>query len=132
MPLDEQLTLLEHRVEALVKASQKVKEQNDSLKSKEVELIEKNKLAKSKVEEMMRWSCGGFAVRKGWQWCCVEALDWGKAGWPMKVSTAGSCKRHPLTGSCRCHTVANPYGKYWNTADVDIVNVSEHNTNIIS
>jgi uncharacterized protein (TIGR02449 family) len=54
MPLDEQLSLLEHRVEALVKASQKVKEQNDTLKSKEVELIEKNKLAKSKVEEMIR------------------------------------------------------------------------------
>lgn len=54
MSLDEQMSLLEHRVEALVKASQKVREQNDALKTKEVELIEKNNLAKSKVEEMIR------------------------------------------------------------------------------
>ncbi len=54
MSLDEQMSQLEHRVEALVKASQKVREENESLKDKEVELIEKNKLAKSKVEEMIR------------------------------------------------------------------------------
>ena len=54
MSLDEKLSLLEHRVEALVKASQKVKDQNETLKVREVELIEKNKLAKSKVEEMIR------------------------------------------------------------------------------
>lgn len=54
MSLDEKLSLLEHRVEALVKASQKVKDQNDTLKVREVELIEKNKLAKTKVEEMIR------------------------------------------------------------------------------
>ncbi len=54
MSLDEKLSLLEHRVEALVKASQKVKDQNDTLKVREVELVEKNKLAKTKVEEMIR------------------------------------------------------------------------------
>jgi len=54
MSLDEKLSLLEHRVEALVKASQQVKENNESLRHKEVELIEKNKLAKSKVEEMIK------------------------------------------------------------------------------
>lgn len=54
MSLDEKLSLLEHRVEALVKASQKVKEENQHLKTKEADLLEKNKLAKSKVEEMIR------------------------------------------------------------------------------
>ena len=54
MSLDEKLSLLEHRVEALVKASQKVKDQNETLKVREVELVEKNKLAKTKVEEMIR------------------------------------------------------------------------------
>jgi uncharacterized protein (TIGR02449 family) len=54
MSLDEKMSLLEHRVEALVKASQKVREKNDSLKLKEGELVEKNRLAKSKVEEMIR------------------------------------------------------------------------------
>lgn len=54
MSLDEKLSLLEHRVEALVKASQKVKEQNEGLRNKETELLEKNQLAKSKVEEMIR------------------------------------------------------------------------------
>jgi len=54
MSLDEKMSLLEHRVDALVKATQKVREQNDSLKQKEVELVEKNNLAKKKVEEMIR------------------------------------------------------------------------------
>lgn len=54
MSLDEKMSLLEHRVDALVKAAQKVREQNDGLKKKEAELIEKNNLAKRKVEEMIR------------------------------------------------------------------------------
>lgn len=53
MSLDEKMSLLEHRVDALVKASTKVREQNDKLKIKEVDLIAKNKLAKTKVEEMI-------------------------------------------------------------------------------
>ena len=54
MSLDKKLSLLEHRVEALVKVSQKVREQNETLLIKEVDLINKNKLAKTKVEEMIR------------------------------------------------------------------------------
>ncbi len=54
MSLDEKLSALEHRVEALLKASHRIKTQNEALKVKEIELTEKNKLAKTKVEEMIR------------------------------------------------------------------------------
>jgi uncharacterized protein (TIGR02449 family) len=54
MSLDEKMSLLERRVEALAKASQSIHQQNESLKLKEVELVKKNELAKSKVEEMIR------------------------------------------------------------------------------
>jgi|GEM_PF-6197522 len=53
MSLEEQMSLLEHRVEALVKVSQKIREENDTLKHKEIELVKKNQMAKTKVEEMI-------------------------------------------------------------------------------
>jgi uncharacterized protein (TIGR02449 family) len=53
MSLDEKMSLLENRIDALVKATQKVREQNDFLKQKELELLEKNNLVKKKVEEMI-------------------------------------------------------------------------------
>lgn len=54
MSLDEKLSLLERRVDALAKLSQNIQQQNETLKQREVELIKKNDLAKSKVEEMIR------------------------------------------------------------------------------
>lgn len=54
MSLDEKLSLLEHRVDALAKVAQNIYQQNELLKQKEIELIKKNDLAKSKVEEMIR------------------------------------------------------------------------------
>ena len=54
MSLDDQLSLLESRVESLSLASKQFKQQNIKLKINEMELIRKNKLAKDKVEDMIK------------------------------------------------------------------------------
>lgn len=53
MSLDDKLSLLESRVESLALISKKIKQQNLKLKSNEIELVRKNELAKTKVEDMI-------------------------------------------------------------------------------
>ena len=53
MSLDDKLSLLESRLESLILTSKQVKQQNLKLKTNEVELMRKNNLAKTKVEDMI-------------------------------------------------------------------------------